>query len=135
MQRLPHWVINNRFPAVYDTESATVIEQTAKVYGAMQNLIDEYNKFVDDVNAEIERFENASNENMEGFKTCMTEIMSNFITASEMKIDEAIFYMKENIEATTTDVISNAIKNGSITIKEEYDPTSESLELVAEGSV
>lgn len=135
MQRLPHWLITNKFPALYDTESATVIEQTAKVYGAMNALIDEYNKFVDSVNAEIESLERSTNANIEDFKSCMTEIMSNFIESSNMRIDEAIYFMKDNIETTATSIINEALNNGVITIREDYDPNSESLNMVAEGSV
>ena len=135
MLKLPHWVLPDKFPAVYDSESATVIEQTAKVYGAMNALIEEYNKFVDNVNAEINYFETTTNANIDDFKSCMTEIMSNFTECMQTKIDDAIFYMKENIEGTTTVIVNDALSNGTIKVVERYDPNSESLEMVAEGSV
>lgn len=135
MQRLPNWLIPNKFPAVYDCESATAIEMVAKIYGSMQSMIDEYNKFVDAVNVEIESFEKSTNANIYDFKSCIGEMMKNFTECMEIKIDEAVFYMKENAEGTTTTIINEALSNGAIKIVERYDANAESLEMIAEGSV
>lgn len=109
MQRLPHWLINNKFPAVYDTESATAIEQTAKVYGAMQTLIDEYNKFVDDLNANISSFETSTNKNIEDFKECITTTMRNYIETLDVKVDSAVDYMKVNLRETAENYLASVI--------------------------
>ena len=50
---LPHWAVTDKNPAFYDTESATAIEQTAKLYGAMQNMIATYNEWEKSVNEHI----------------------------------------------------------------------------------
>lgn len=44
MEKLPHWVLTDKNPAFYDTESATAIEQTAKLYGAVNELIEDFNQ-------------------------------------------------------------------------------------------
>ena len=55
---LPHWVLTDKFPSVYDRESVTAISMVAKLYGKMEELIADYNEFVDGVNHAIAEFEN-----------------------------------------------------------------------------
>ena len=57
MNLLPKWALANQLPAIHDFESLTVLEQTARIYGAMQSMIGEYNKFADDVNRNITEFQ------------------------------------------------------------------------------
>lgn len=135
MQKLPHWILPEKFPALYDSESATTIEMTAKVYGAMQALIDDYNRMVTDINAEIVKFESDVNANVDDFKKCIVEMMENFTQSMQCKIDDAYYYMKNNIELTATNVINEALENGTITVVENYDPNSEALEIIAKGVV
>ena len=137
MWRLPHWFLTDKRPAFYDTESGSAIEQTAKVYGAMQTLIDEYNKFADSVNKALEGFELETKEEQECFKTCITNLIETYIKSidlaidkQDLKIDNAIAYMKDNIVSTTTNVIQDAIDKGTITIVSNYDPETESLNMV-----
>ena len=114
MKRLPKWCITDKFPALYDTESATAIEQTAKLYGAISELIDEYNNWVDKINAQIEAFENAMEKDYEVFKVAMRQEFQDFIDIVDLKmqaqdkdIADAINYMKTNliyfVHGTTTD--------------------------------
>ena len=108
MKRLPHWCITDTFPALYDTESATVIEMSAKVYGAMNELIDDYNAFVDRINEEIEAFETSSEKNYELFTVSMRQEFQDFIDTIELKVkaqDKAIAD-KFNAQDTT---IANSI--------------------------
>lgn len=72
MQRLPVWVLTNPRPSFHDVESATVQQMTAKVYGAMNELIDEYNAFAEKANAEIENFQNKTTQEQQKM---MTEII------------------------------------------------------------
>ena len=65
MKKLPHWVIPDVYPALYDTESATAIEMTAKLYAAISELIGDYNNWVDNVNNIISEFTNATKEDYE----------------------------------------------------------------------
>lgn len=122
MQKLPHWVLPDKFPALYDTESATAIEMTAKVYGAMNNLIEEYNKFVDGVNAEIEKFEGDTNKDIELFKTAIAQQFQDFIDVVELKIQSqdneianAIAYMKDNLSDSVNSLLNEIRENGELT--------------------
>ena len=56
MQKLPIWVLANARPSLYDVENATLPQMTARVYGAMNELIEEYNSFVEQSNANIEKY-------------------------------------------------------------------------------
>ena len=135
MKLLPYWTLTGSNPAFYDTQSATAIEQTAKVYGAMQSLITEYNQFVINLNKEITDYENTTNRNIDEFKECITNIVSNYIQTVDMKISELEKHMKTNLEDTAQKMLNDAIKLGNITIVEEYNPATESLNLVVTGEV
>lgn len=104
MNLLPHWVLTDKFPAFYDSESKTAIEQTARVYGAMQELIKEYNSFVDSVNQHILDFENAAKKDYEIFTTAIRQEFQDFIDVVTLKIqsqdsiiEDAVSYMKTNL--------------------------------------
>ena len=104
MNLLPHWVLTDKFPAFYDSESKTALEQTARVYGAMQELITEYNSFVDSVNQHILDFENAAKKDYEIFTTAIRQEFQDFIDVVTLKIqsqdsiiEDAVSYMKTNL--------------------------------------
>ena len=74
---LPKWVLTDTRPAIYDVESATCVEQTAKVYAKIQELVNDYNLFVDEVNTCIEKFMNDTNADYECFKNEINKIRSS----------------------------------------------------------
>lgn len=119
MKKLPYWSITDRFPAFYDHESATAIEQTAKVYAAMQTLIEEYNNFVDGVNSSVDEFMESSDKNYQAFTYEMAQKFQNFIDVIELKvvaqdhkINDAIRYMKNNLKESVTDLVLQMNQNG-----------------------
>ena len=121
MIRLPHWVLTDKFPALYDTESATVIEQTAKVYGAMNKLIDEYNNFVDNANGIIENFETSTNKDIELFKVSMRQEFQDFIDVAELKMEahvnevaDMVEFIKTQVSVTVASVIEEMRENGEL---------------------
>ena len=142
MFQLPRWVLTNRHPAFHDTESVTAIDMVAKLYGAMQTMIDEYNKFADDTEKKINDFMSDANSDREVFETAMRQEFQDFIDVVELKLQEqdleianAKKYMEENIKTTTQNVVNDAIKNGSIVVSEVYNPDTESLDLLVNGGV
>lgn len=137
MNRLPHWSITDKFPAFFDTESATAIEQTAKLYGAMNTLIDSYNEWVDKINAEIEEFENSTDKNIEKFAMGLRQEFQDFIDVIELKIasqdkeiEDAVKYMKDNLNDTLSYEVNKVINEG-VMIDLNYDEATESLTLIA----
>lgn len=144
---LPAWTLTNFQPAFYDSESATVLQQMSKVYAKMQELLKDYNAFVNEINNTITDFQTGINKDFSCFKNCIIQTMNNYISTIDTKINlqdsniankfdeqdtiiaNAINYMKDNIVQTTTDVINQAIENGTIRadLLLEYNPLNESL--------
>lgn len=100
MIQLPKWVIPSSFPSVYDTESATVIEQTAKLYGAMRELIEDYNKFVDGINEEIRTFTGSSNEEIANFKQSVEERLRCKFEDLNAQLSQIRLEMKQYTDTT-----------------------------------
>lgn len=121
MKMLPKWVIPSVTPAVHDLESDTVIEQTAKMYAAMQNFITEYNNFVDTVNEQTEKFTDAEAEARADFECKITKVLRTFMADVNRTLDINI-----------ADAIRAAIVEG-VTVKEQYDAGAESLDLIVGG--
>ena len=142
MRLLPKWTLTNPMPSIHDTESGTAIEMVAKVYGAMNTLIEEYNQFADEVNKQIIEYNEDITKDNESFKKCITETIETYIKSIDMKIDEqdlkidkAILYMKDNIVESTNELVNQAIEEGKIVIYEDYDSANESLNLIVTGGV
>ncbi len=136
LRHLPHWVLTDTFPAFYDCESATAIQQTAKLYGKIQELITEYNNFARDVNRYITEFEEGIIKDFNCFQNCVIKTMNDYIKSIDTKIElqdnkiqEAIDYMKNNLVSTVTTLFNQAVQNGDIraTLLETYDSNNESL--------
>ena len=72
LKKLPHWCITDIFPAFYDFESLTSIEQTARLYAAMQGIIEGCNKYSEELNKTIEEFINTFDNSVfeKQIKTC-----------------------------------------------------------------
>lgn len=116
---LPNWVINDIFPAVYDTESATAIEQTAKLYMTVKNMVDDYNKFANEVNKTIEEFITGVNSNQECFEKKITktihdyiDYMNSKIASQDKVINDTIVYIKDNLKPAIQEVIEQMKESG-----------------------
>ena len=158
---LPFWVLTDLQPAFYDSESGTVLQQMSRLYPKIQEIIGRYNDFVRDVNRYIEEFETGIIEDFECFKNCITKTMTDYIESIDMKVNiqdstiaeaierqdkaisdkfdeqdtaiaNAINYMRDNIIATATNVVNEAIANGDLVVGLNYDSTTESLNIVTE---
>jgi hypothetical protein len=121
MRVLPRWCITHQGPAFYDTESATAVEQTAKVYGAMQELINEYNEFVSKIETEINDFEASTNKNYDEFTTRITKIIHDYIKMidekiklQDVKINESIVFIKDNLEVSIKTILEEMSTNGEL---------------------
>lgn len=159
IQFLPHWVLTDLQPAFYDSESGTVLQQMSRLYPKIQELIKTYNDFVTEVNRYITEFEEGIIKDFNCFQNCIIKTMNDYIESIDTKInlqdntiasaiarqdrsiankfaeqDEviaaAIEYMKNNIVATATNVINEAIENGDLNVGVTYDSTTESLNII-----
>lgn len=136
LKHLPHWVLTDPQPAFYDCESATAVQQTAKIYAKIQELITLYNDFVRDVNRYITEFEEGIIKDFNCFQNCIIKTMNDYIESIDTKIElqdnniqEAIDYMKNNLVSTVTTLFNQAVQNGDIraALLETYDSDNESL--------
>lgn len=136
IKHLPHWVLTDLQPAFYDVESGTTLQQTAKIYGKMQELIDLYNEFVTKVNKYIKDFEDGIITDFEEFRNCIIKVMNDYIETidtkinlQDTKINDAVEYMKTNITSTASTLFNDALDNGDITasLGISYDETTEEL--------
>ena len=127
MNTLPKWVLVNPIPAIHDFESLTVIDQTARIYGAMNQLIEEYNKFAETVNDHLSNFTESEKEARREFELNITKVMNEFRCSMEQ-------YLVLNLEDTATALINAAIEDGRILVQ-QYDPETESLNIGLTGGV
>ena len=146
---LPHWVLADLQPAFYDIESVTAVQMLAKIYPKIEELISDYNYYVDQINKIINDFENGMIKDFNCFKDCIINTMNDYITSVDMKItlqdnkieesinnqneiiDNAVNYMKNNLVSTLSLLFDDALRDGNINAEliENYDTSNESLVL------
>lgn len=94
MQKLPNWFLVNHNPSFHDCESQTAIEQTARIYGAMNDLIEETNEHTEMINKKIEEI-----------PSIVTEDVNKHITKGEF--DKQINKYIGNLEERVDNLVSN----------------------------
>lgn len=127
MVNLPIWNVPPTSPALFDLHSATVLEQTARVYDAMRNLISEYNAFAEEANRTISAFSESEKKEREEFETDVTKVMKEFQCSMER-------YLKVNLEDTAATLINTAIEEGKLLVQ-KYNPDTEELNIGLIGGV
>ncbi len=75
---LPHWCLTDLQPAFYDVESVTAIEMVSKLYGKMEQLICDYNMYIDQLNKYIHEFECGIIKDFNEFKCCITKTINDY---------------------------------------------------------
>lgn len=138
MQLLPKWVLTNPLPSRYDMESGTATDMAAKVYGAMEELIKEYNSFADAWNTKMEEFTAQTEEQYNLFAMDMRQEFQDFIDVIDIKYQEQNRILTEavnSMDAIANEAINKAIASGKITVSERYEPETESLYIVAGGGI
>ena len=123
MNLLPKWVLPPTLPSIYDYESFTALEMVSKLYGAVNELITEYNKTVEQLNG----FQAEEKAAREEFELKITKVIREFICSWEQETADLEEFAKR--------VINEAIQAGDITLMETYDPETETLKFVMVGEV
>lgn len=118
MNNLPKWFLANPFPAVHDFESLTVLEQTARLFGVVNELITEYNETVE----QLKTYTQQETENREDFETKITKVMKEFMCSMES-------YLKTNLHETAATEIQKLIDSGVFRAALVYDAETEALNL------
>lgn len=86
INNLPNWLITNNSPAFNDTESATAIEQTAKLYEKVREIVNEFNQFISVIETRCDSFENTCKTDYEAFRTAIRQEFQNFIEVVTLKL-------------------------------------------------
>lgn len=96
MELLPKWILNDERPSFYDTESVTAITSVARLHGAMNELIKEYNAFADRYNKIVADFTNDANTDREVFEVAMRQEFQDFINVIDLKVRELATTIDDN---------------------------------------
>ena len=83
---LPKWHLMPNRPSFYDTDSKTLLELSSTLHSAMNNLIEDYNKFVDSVNNKITEFTESETQNREVFEVAIRQEFQDFINTVDLKL-------------------------------------------------
>lgn len=119
MLNLPKWVIPDKYPALYDLESATVLEMVSKLYGSMQTLISDYNEYVTTLNKNLDTYESEMTTANECFKNTMETFVDNFIKCVDIRIDKQDLKLANainDIVSTAKSVTEKAIADGEVLV-------------------
>ena len=142
---LPRWYLMPNRPSFYDTDSKTLLELASTLHATMNDLIEDYNNFVDATNDAITEFTEQTAENQEKFAIALRQEFQDFINVVELKItsfnnelnamSDRITYMEENQISITKNIINRAIEDGRLDFVETYDEETESLRMFMAGGV
>lgn len=110
MINLPKWALT-LCPPLYDTSSLSPIEQTAQVYSKMRELIENYNKFVDEVSSAIDKLEVDTHTDIKEFKCVITELVQKYIETIDMKMSEQDLRIEKTIDEKVVIAVSEKIND------------------------
>lgn len=135
MQKLPAWVVANKYPAFFDLESNTAIEQTARLYGAVNTLIENYNTFISVVEEEITTMVEQYALDNETHEVAVRQIMQDFFDSVETSLqlqNSKIEAIENSFVDNLSKTVTQAINDGKITVKVAYNEETEEVNIVAE---
>lgn len=156
LKPLPHWCMTGEHPAFYDTESRTTIQMVARLYSKMEELIEDYNGYIDNINDAITEFEESTDQKITEFEETINGIIDEFtetingkiadqnleietfegtvngkIADQDLVIADAVNYMKTNLNQIVTDLFTQTIQDRDIliTLGINYDEDNERLDV------
>lgn len=95
IELLPPWRFADGEPCFYDTDTVSMIELGAKLQGAMNNLIENYNQFIEQVNRQIIEMNNTMTNSHNVHESAMRQEYQDFIDIVSLKISELEKRIKE----------------------------------------
>lgn len=143
LKPLPQLVLTDLQPSFYDVVSVSTDQMIAKFYAFLQQWVDDYNGFVNDINAYIDEFTRCTDAKYEEFTSCVKDLMSNYIQSVDTKLalqdtkiaeaiaeqdgkiddalaeidtalENAVNYMKNNLISTVNNLFAEALEDGNI---------------------
>jgi len=113
MKLLPKWILPGTQPAIYDAESKTIQQQTARIYQKMNELIEDYNAFVDDVNSRITEHNDKMDHDLEVYAQSLRQEFQDFIDVCTLQIEALQQEANKYFTGDTPVPKSIADKNGN----------------------
>lgn len=129
-EKLPKWVVANKYPAFFDMESMTAIEQTARLYGAVQDLIESFNTFVSLVDSDLTNFNEEYQHNNEVHEVSIRQLIQDFFDSVETALqlqNSKISNIENTFGKNIENAINKAIRNGSLNIALSHNENTEQL--------
>ena len=153
LKPLPQLVLTDLQPSFYDVVSVSTDQMIAKFYAYLQEWVNDYNSYVNDINALIDEFTRCTDAKFEDFTNCVKDLMTDYIESVDTKIalqdskidnaieeqntaiQNAIDYMKNNLVTTVNNLFAQALEDGDIraTLGSTYDEPNETLIFYIEG--
>lgn len=129
---LPKWHLHANRPTFYDGDAVTMLELASTLHASMNNVIDEYNKLEEEVNKTVTAFIDGEIKNREVFESAIRQEFQDFIDIVNLKIHgfEVDF---SKMEDDLINKINLAIRSGTFTVTESYNPDTEALALAVTG--
>lgn len=86
-KKLPKWIVPTTPASFDDKESGTAIEMVGRIYKKMNELVDSYNQFVEDVNNGNKTFTENLTEELETFAVGLRQEFQDFIDTINLEFD------------------------------------------------
>lgn len=131
-EKLPKWVVANKYPAFYDLESMTAIEQTARLYGAVQDLIESFNTFVSLVDSNLTNFGEEYQHNNEVHEVSVRQLIQDFFDSVETALqlqNSKIASVENSFVVNIGKAVANEIQKGNINVAMLYNEENENMEI------
>ena len=112
--KLPKWILTDKFPAFHDTESLTVIEQTARIHGKVNEIVDSYNTFAENVNKTLEEWAKSDHEEEEAFRIALRQEFQDFIDVVDIKVNELEHFAKVNLSGEIRNLLQEIKETGEL---------------------
>lgn len=103
IKKLPNWNLTNSDPGIYDLDSKTAVEMTAKLYKAMQESIDVNNAFLTNIEEIVADYQGATSKDIAAFKIAIEQKFQDFTEALNTKYNY-LEVMVQDIELLIKDL-------------------------------
>lgn len=110
---LPRWNLNPNRSSFYDRDAGTLLELAAKLHASMNELIEDYNKFVESVTNNLNKFEADAANDIELLKTGLRQEFQDFIDTVDIRIQ----HIESNVSSDYIDELAQRIYN----LEQQYE--------------
>lgn len=135
---LPKMIFGVSQPTFYDTDKVTAIEASAKLHGKLNEIVEDYNKFVDETNKTIVDFVESTEQDLEVFEVALRQEFQDFIDTVNLKLlvgEGDLTDFEDLINRKCKEYLTAAIATNAIKVEAVYNEETESLDYRLTGEV